>query len=134
MTQRTSQSQVCILGAPIRLDTSAGGLAQWRKRGRSRVAAWVLNPRGGTREGRWRRLRLREESTVLWRVCMGAALHASCVVGLVLRFTAAVCISRYLIGSCEYPVAFVHWTDVCYHLPCCQAGPTRDTQRIHASV
>lgn len=65
---------------------------------------------------------------------MGATLHASCEVGQVRSLTAAVCISRYLIGSCEYPVAFVQWTDVCYHLPRCQAGPMRDTQRIHASV
>lgn len=52
MTQRTGQSEVRIPGAVIRLGTSAGGLAQWRRRGRSLAAAWVLNPRGERRVGR----------------------------------------------------------------------------------
>lgn len=57
MTRRTDESQVRIPGAAIRLDASAGGLAQWQKRGRSLLAAWVLNPRVGGRAGP-QRLRL----------------------------------------------------------------------------
>lgn len=39
------------------MGASAGGLVQWQKRGRSRAAAWVLNPRVGGRAGP-QRLRL----------------------------------------------------------------------------
>lgn len=33
------------------MGTSAGGLGQWQKGGRSPAAAWVLNPRGGKGAG-----------------------------------------------------------------------------------
>lgn len=101
MTQRTDQSQVRIPGAAILLDASEGCLAQWRKRGRSPAVAWVLNPRGGGKAGP-RQLRL-------WGWCL---LPGKACVGATFCRPGPVCIGRYLTGSCERPVAFIHSPDV----------------------
>lgn len=100
MTQQVSQSQVCIPEAAIRLDISEGCLAQWRKRGWSLAAAWVLNPRGGGRAGR-RRLRFWGYRRVPRSVCVGPILHASCALGP-FSPAAPLCVSKYRVGSCEY--------------------------------